>query len=326
MAGPQPQDETIFDFLDEKAKRIVRISPSAIRDWNTCQFKYYAIHILKYREPANQNLFFGTIFDDSLTYDYSHKIGVGKDLPKDVLTDYFRTRYESEKDKVENWEDEDAAKLKEIGTKGIEIFYNEIFPNVQPKEVQPKLAMTFKDTNFILSGRPDLIEVSGTIVDNKTSGRAKPQYEVDQSPQALIYSIFKDGGTDIVREVRFDVLVKTKAPKPQQIKTLITPEYRQSGLRFIANVIDNINSQLERKNFPPTAFHRGSWDCGYCAVSDLCRKTWGFPVPDPKMKSKPPTAPATKVETLGTQKVVTIGNEEDEPFREIFAGTRTLIL
>lgn len=147
--------------------------------------------------------------------------------------------------------------------------------------------MTFKQSNVILTGIPDFVEKSGTIGDNKTSGRSYDENKIIQAHQPVIYSLSKDWDNDKPREVRYDILVKTKKPKVQQQKILITKEYRDAELQYLANAVDSIRTMLQSKNFPPTAFHRGGWECGYCAYSDTCRKVTGLPIPHPKTKTDP---------------------------------------
>lgn len=227
---------------------------------------------------------YGFVHDDAVNFDYGHKRTAGKDLPKSDVQDYFRSSFDAAKDKVLDWDGEDPADIKETGTKGINIFYDEVMQAVQPAEVQPKLEMSFKDSGLKLVGRPDFFETSGTIGDNKTS-RAKKQDEfISQAVQPVYYSVLKDGLSDVHREVRYDILVRTKVPKVQQMKVVIDQAYREASLRVLSSFVQKVNTQLSAKNFPPTAFFRKSWECGYCPVKDLCRKVWGLPVGESKLE------------------------------------------
>jgi hypothetical protein len=193
---------------------------------------------------------------------------------------------------VDAWEDQDPDNLKEVGTKGLDIFYDEVVSEVHPAKVQPKLRMTFEDSNVILSGRPDVLEKSNQIIDNKTAKASKPETYIKQAIQPPIYSILTNPEEKKPQEVRFDVLVKTKKPKVQPLKTVVTQEKRDATLKVVANTVDAIRMMKAKKNFPPDAFFRQGWECGYCPVANLCRKTWGLDIPESKLHknvaAKPP--------------------------------------
>lgn len=284
------------------------MSSSSLSDWESCPKKYYFNYVLKLKRPSNHALFFGRKFDETLNYNYGNKRITDKDLPKDDLKDYFRAGFDAEKDQVDSWEDHSPADLKEIGTKGVDAFAEEVTPAVHPEEVQPKFQMTFSESNVILTGIPDFIEKSGTIGDNKTSGRAYDENKILQAHQPVIYSLSKDWNSDKPREVRYDVLVKTKKPKVQQLKLEVTKEYRDAELQYLASAIDSIRNMMASKNFPPTAFHRGGWDCGYCSHVETCRKVTGLPIP--QSKSKPDPLPKKFVEI--NEKLLQVAIEEEK--------------
>jgi len=278
-----------------------------------CPKQYYFGYVLKVKRPTNQALYFGRKFDETLNYNYGNKRITDHDLPADDLKDFFRTGWEAEKEQVEHWEGEDPDGLKELGTKGVDEFAKEVTPAVHIEEVQPKFQMTFKQSNVVLTGIPDFVERCGTIGDNKTSGRSYDENKILQAHQPVIYSLSKDWNSDKPREVRYDVLVKTKKPKVQQLKLLVTKEYRDAELQYLANVVEWIRSMLASKNFPPTAFHRGGWECGYCPYNDMCRKVTGLPIPQPKTKPEP--LPKKYVEI--NEKLLQQAVQEEKQIKEV---------
>lgn len=294
---PPRRDATIFDNVEEEESeqgQILRLSPSALTIFAKCPFQFYALYILRIRQPLNHALFFGNIFDDTMNYNYKDKITSEKDLPRDVVTDFFVTKFDSEKQRVGSWEDKKPKDLREVGAKGVSAFMEEVTPDVHPVEVQTRLSMTFQENNLVLVGYPDFIERGGVIGDNKTAGKSKRQEEIDRAYQPLIYSLFKDQTSEAPREVRYDVLVKTKKPKIQQIRTTVTGEDRRNGLKYISNTVALINSMKQTQNFPPMGY-RGpaTWVCSYCAAADLCRKTWGT-----KVESRIPDVVPVSGETI----------------------------
>lgn len=300
-------EETIFDDpVANPVGKFLRASPTTIERLTRCEFQFYATDILKYKEPANSNLIYGFVHDDAVNFDYGHKKQSGKDLPKSDVQDYFRTSFDASKDRVLDWEGEDPKALKDIGTNGVSVFYDEVMETVQPSEVQPKLEMTFKDSGLTLVGRPDFFETSGTIGDNKTSKAKKQDGFIAQSAQPLFYSILKDGLTDTKREVRYDILVHTKTGKisVQQMKIVVDKAYREFGLRTLSAFTEKVNLQLAAKNFPPTAYLRKDWACDYCGVKDLCRKVWGTPVGESKLEVILNNKEAAKEASAGNDDVI----------------------
>lgn len=298
---PPTNDSVFADVPDDPKGGMLFASATSLRRLMSCPFQFYAFDILKYREPSNANLFFGTVFDETLNYNYGEKITSGKDLPKSTLQDYFRAQFDAGKDKVELWKDEQPDALKETGTSGVDVFREEVTDMVHPVKVQPKLSMTFSNANVILNGRPDVLDKSTVIVDNKTSAKTQPDTYIKQALQPPIYSILSKEEAQKDQEVRFDILVKTKKPKVQQLKVTITDQHRQATLKVIANQLDLLSAMKERQNFPPSAFYRGGWECGYCAVAGLCRKTWGLDIPESKLttQASAPLAKKDHDEALG---------------------------
>jgi hypothetical protein len=291
---------TIFDSVPDGPAEgdIIYTSASQLGSFLRCAFQFYGVHILKYKDPVNSNLHFGVTFDETLNYNYGEKKTSEKDLPKSTLQDFFRTTWDAQQGKVQEW-DGDPKDLKELGTKGIGIFYDEVMPGVQPAEVQPKLSLTFKNENVVLRGRPDVVEVAAKgdqIIDNKTASASKQESFIRQGLQPVLYSIMTGDGSTKDREVRLDILVKTKTPKYQPLKMLVTEAHRQAALKTIKNTLDLIELQKKAKNFPPTAFYRQGWECGYCAVRELCKSVWGLDVPESAIAKKEAKA---KLKALG---------------------------
>lgn len=264
---------------------ISAFSPTSVEMYARCHFQWFALKILGYREPSNSNLVYGFVHDDAVNWDYAHKKAHGNNRPKGDVQDYFRSAWDAKKDEILDWDEEDPAKLKELGTKGIDVFYTDVMQSVIPVEVQPNLELPFKGTQFRLTGRPDFIDKPATIGDNKTSKTKKPDTFIAQGMQPVLYSLMKDGVQGKPREVRFDILVKAKTgPWVQQMKVVIDENYRRGALNMMSSFVASINSSLATKNFPPSAFARKDWACDYCGCKDLCRKVWGLPVGESKVE------------------------------------------
>lgn len=265
---------------------IFHLSPSSVSTYARCRFQYFVLKVLGYREPSGSDLVYGFAHDDAVNWDYGHKKTSSTNRPKDDVKDYFRSSWEAKKDEVLDWEEENPSIIKEQGTKGVDIFYDEVMKVVVPVEVQLNLELPFKGTKFKLVGRPDFLEKIGAIGDNKTSRDRKPDEFISQGTQPVLYSLMLDGVDGKPREVRYDILVRGRAktaerakPYVQQLKMVIDPSYRAGALKSVSSYVTDINNSLATKNFPANAyFSAHAWACKRCGCKDLCRKVWGLPV------------------------------------------------
>lgn len=291
----ESSEEDVFGQFEEKPEKRLefhRFSPSAYKKYATCAMQFRLVNIDRAAQPFSAFFHFGRTWDDSLNYNYENKRQSGKDLPKGDVQDYFISKWDSEKDKVDDWADENPKEMREEGPRAVAVYHKEVAPTLFPEEIQKKREARFSNTPLVLVGVPDVVERAGTIVDNKTAKRAK-QESMLQEPQPFFYSLLKDLGTDKPREFRFDILVRNKkGPKIQQLKTTITHQNREAVLRNVVAAHASINRALQTgEPFLPTAFYRGGFECGYCPVADLCRKITGLPIPQSELTEMPQANP-----------------------------------
>jgi hypothetical protein len=242
---------------------------------------------MKIRQPKKLSLCIGNWFDGAINYNYEHKLFAEEDLPVAEVKEYFVGKLEQEIQSIEIWDDEEIKEnhqiLKDLGVKWVETFHKEVCGYIKPFEVQPYLKMGFKNSALELYAKPDVIEVSETIRDNKTSGKIWQQSKADQSLQPLCYSLFRDGlGKNIHREFYFDILVKTKTAKIQQLKVVVDDQKRKNFLIFMNNIKTQIESSYADDNFPPSAYYRNDNLCSkkYCPIAEECARQWEIKVKD----------------------------------------------
>lgn len=280
---PDPKNETV---VKPKILRLDRLSASTFKTAVSCPKQFELMYLWKVFLPTSEGLFFGRVTDEAVSYNYAQKVHSDKDLPRDEIKDFFRTKFKETKDQVDDWGGADPDDVLEEGTGALDIFYNDVMRQVRPRAVQEKLRMSFSNSPLVVSGVPDVIEKTEVIADTKTAKRAKSDSFL-QAPQPVFYSLLLDWSHEKPREFRYDILVRTKKPKVQQMKTLVTKEYRDATLHQIAAVHEEINAKLQAgQTFLPTAFYRGGWECGYCSVSEICRKVTGLPIPKPAATEK----------------------------------------
>jgi putative RecB family exonuclease len=116
-----------------------------------------------------------------------------------------------------------------------------------------------------LKGYIDLVDAKDVIIDHKTTKRSMSQEDVGSDLQLSCYALaYRSllGGHE--KELRFDILVRTKTPKIQQIVTTRTQDDIDRFLKMVAYVSKAIKSGIfyPNKNFM----------CSVCGYSGLCSK------------------------------------------------------
>jgi len=135
--------------------------------------------------------------------------------------------------------------------------------------VEKEFCLTFEDADFEFRGFIDLITEEEVLIDHKTSGKSMSESLLGQDLQLSAYALAFDmlfGHPP--KEVGFDVLVRTKTPKSQRLRTIKTEEDFNLFLSNLSIVADSIRKWV----FLPAP--PGSWVCsdGFCGYFELCMR------------------------------------------------------
>lgn len=250
------------------------LSPSQMNMYLRCSAQYYFRYIEGLKLPPKSAMTFGSSVDAGLNHNFSQKIGSKKDLKVNELLDAFSTAFEIGKQTTEWEKDENPAEIKDGGVILLKKYHKEIAPKIQPIAVQEQLKIEFNDFDYDFLGYADLIDESGVIIDNKTSGkspakegegfRVAPDHDVQLSAYALGYRLkFHKPEAGL----RVDYLIRTKEPKFIQVPLLKTNADVDYLLRLIGYVVDAIQKEV----FIP---NRGNMLCSprWCGYYDACKK------------------------------------------------------
>ncbi len=259
----------------------LHISHSQVFTYQNCSLKYFYQYVSK--EPAESisiNLFFGSAIHSALELYYKAcKNGNTESL--NSMVECFENSLVLDIESADvpilyskAIADKDA--VIEKGKSMLEAFYSSV--DLTDCEViaaeLPLSATLYTDegepTDFKLVGIIDLIlkKKSGNllIVDNKTAARSMNQSAANDDQQMTSYSYLLATNKYILPtasvECRFDVLLKTKAPKLQQVHTIRTREDRKRFSKIANMVLSGIDGQI----FMPIK----SWLCTGCQFSETC--------------------------------------------------------
>jgi hypothetical protein len=175
--------------------------------------------------------------------------------------------------------DETPDQVKDEGVRGIEAFYWEVCPIVFPEQVQLRREIEFENSPIKFAGVIDTLEKIGVISDTKTTGKSWSIGDEYKKLQPPAYSLLLDRNNDRDRDFRFDILVRTRKPKIQQVRLTITPFERQTFLRYLSTLINRIQNTIKTGDFLPRRDH---FLCSkkYCGYWEICQKVWGFRIKD----------------------------------------------
>jgi hypothetical protein len=230
-----------------------------------CARQYMHRYLLGEITPPNAALTLGSSVDTAVTHNFEQKIETKTDLKIDYVVDIFSTDYENRKTETE-W-DEDPGKIKDIGVKLIRLHQETAAPKIQPVSVQETFFID-TDVGYGLTGTMDLTDENDFIRDTKTSKSSYSEEKVSDSLQATMYSTaFEVNRGKAPKGFVFDVLVKTKEPKYQEIKGEISKGQKE----IMFDSINIMHNQIARGEFQYAP--EGAWWCSkdWCGYWYKCK-------------------------------------------------------
>ena len=242
------------------------LSVSQIKMFLRCPLQYKFRYIDGLIMPPTGSLLLGKSVHSALEANYSQKIESKQDLPAEKVLDLFSDRWEQEVKETVFDEDEKAGMVKDDGVKMVTVYHGQISPTIQPRLVEQGFNLFFENVSYTLKGIIDLVDVEGVIIDHKTAKRSMAPDDVAADIQLTCYALaYRSVFGAQEKELRFDVMVRTKVPKLQQIPTTRTEEDIQRFLKILGFVSKAIESGI----FYPCGNRQV---CSWCGYYGLCEK------------------------------------------------------
>ncbi len=242
------------------------ISVSQIKMFLRCPLQYKFRYIDGLKVPPTSSLTLGKSIHSALEGNYRQKIESKQDLPMDQVTDIFADSWDSQVGETTFSEDEKPGDTKDDGVKLVSTYHEKISPTIQPKLVEHEFNLNFSNVSYTLKGILDVVDHMGTIIDHKTTKRSMSTEDVESNIQLTCYALaYRSLYGGIENGLRFDVMVRTKVPKLQQIPTTRTEEDIRRFLKVLAFVSKAIQSGL----FYPC---EDRMTCNWCGYKGICRK------------------------------------------------------
>jgi len=241
------------------------ISITQIKMYLRCPLQYKFRYIDGLKIPPVSAITLGRSIHSTLEINYSQKIKTKEDLSAAQVTDLFSDFWEQDVKETVFEDDEKPGQIKDEGVGLISVYHKEISPTIQPKVVEKEFELSFQNVDYTLKGKLDLVDSQDIIIDHKTTKRSMQEENVNTDLQLTCYSLaYRYVLGQQEKALRFDVMVRNKKPKIQQIATQRTQEDIDRFLKLLAYVSKAIKSCI----FYPNE----NYFCGVCGYKEMCKR------------------------------------------------------
>lgn len=247
-------------------------SYSAISQYLRCPLQFYFKRILKLPElRLGSGLLLGSAVHHALAC-YHQTLKHGGDVNPEELHREFREHFsERASETTVDWKPGESPE--ELITQGIgllDLYLSEPAPTdiiaVEQTLLVPLITSEGEILETPLMAIADLVTSDANtlkITEFKTSGRSYGEFEVHRSLQATCYAHALHEQTGIWPTVEYAILVKTKSPKLQRLKTT---RNEQEGNR-LGDLVKQIENGIKNEVFYPV---ESPLNCSGCAYREPC--------------------------------------------------------
>lgn len=241
------------------------ISVTQMKMYIRCPLQYKFRYVDGLKIPPTGSLLLGKSIHSALENNYSQKIKTKKDLPTEQMTSMFSDTWESQVKATVFEDDEKPGQVKDDGVKLISTYHTQVSPTISPKLVEKEFELAFSNVSYSLKGFIDLVDVDNIIIDHKTTKRSMPETDVASDIQLTCYALAHRSILGKVEKgLRFDVMVRNKTPKIQQIATART----QADIDRFLKILAYISKAIKEGIFYPCP----NYMCGICGYKELCQR------------------------------------------------------
>ncbi len=246
------------------------LSPSQVRCFMDCQARWWFKHVLRYPDTSNGNMALGRAVHTALGQNFAQKMESYEDLPIAGVLALFRQAWAFEREQAEFRDDEDPAELASCGEILVAKYLDRVAPWIEPVGVE--LHVEGEIAGVRVQGWVDLLDVSGRIIDIKTSARKPSCIDPEYRFQIATYAQLTPGASG---EARIDTLVKTKTP------ALVTQSFTitEQDLLATRELYPLAQRVMRSEEYMP---NRLSLSCSRrnCSYWRNCEREWGGEVPE----------------------------------------------
>ena len=246
--------------------------------------QYYFRYILGLKQRPALALGIGKGGHSALEYNGRHKIKTGEDLATTELLDMASTfiDFETKDLTAEDLDGKDKGEAKDRAIGAIQVYRVRDAAAVIPAGVEIEFNLDLNATENvepirIVNGKIDLITTDGGIEDYKFTGRAKPQGDVDVSPQLTLYSkVLQTLTGKIPSHVGYRMFLPGNSKTPPDSRTiyrdptLMTPERQERRFARLAFQFRQVERGIRTGIFIPTDDPQ---TCAWCGYRERCQSS-----------------------------------------------------
>ena len=258
---------------------ITSLSPSMLRTYRICPRRFLYGEVMRLPYLPNHDLAFGAAFHETARENYWQKRESGKDLPHDLLTDFFCTDLEY---RDVDWSTKSLSKTKDEGVISVRSYMQKIAPSIQPLKVEHQWIWR-REGKVTVSGKTDLITTVNDVRELKTTGKqldgyksGKPRPKDGHGFQVGTYVAARreeTGKHDIQGQLDYSIRGKDAVCS-------IPMSFDADLSRSVLAAFDDVAGWIEREAWPASRY--GNYYCSrkYCDYWQACEDDCGGRVKD----------------------------------------------
>src|SRR3954452_16826054 len=255
------------------------LSASSLALFWRCSESWRSRYLARVHGPESADMRRGWVVDAAIEAHYKALLATGEPLPQRDIEDIYAAVWQRKIDDTAvqiDWGEDKPAHVKDTGLIAQRAYLAELAPTVRPASVQREFAFSLApELEWTLSGRLDLEDADGDIIDIKVKKRHVAQADADSDPQPSLYLLERA----LARRPATRFLSHSVTPGAKQAKTKIVPTARtRAQLQvFVARVlataraIDGLHREFGPHGPWPLA-DPTHWCCSprYCAAWEQC--------------------------------------------------------
>lgn len=247
---------------------IQTLSPSMVNSYLKCSLGFFYQNVAQLPWISSPVLALGSAFHETVRENAFQKRTTFKDLPEDLLTDFFAGELEMADD-VE-WEGDGLSTTKDQGVICIRDYRQNRAPLVQPAMVEHVFNMAIKRRAWAITGKVDLVTDAKLVIDHKTTKGQMKKPKDDHVFQIGVYTLAVrriEGFSDAEAEIDYYPRGKAESySRPVSFPDTL----EKSVLTTFDQVANGINKEVWIAN-------RTHYLCSrkYCSYWNQCEKDCG---------------------------------------------------
>lgn len=241
------------------------LSVTQLKTFLRCPLKYSLKYIEKIEVPYPSALTLGRSVHYALEENYMQKLDTKRDLPLEQLLEFFSDGWEQGLPYTDFGEHENPGSIKDDGVKLLKVYHEMVAPKIQPALVEQEFGLIFKPLNYGLLGSIDLVDIDDCIIDHKTAKRSMTEGAANTDIQLSAYSLgYRELEGKPEKGLRFDVMIRTKEPKIQQ---LTTTREDKDLYRFL-KLLEHAGTAISTGIYYPNE----NFTCPGCEYKEFCKR------------------------------------------------------